>query len=133
MPVVPVGVDEKSEMAIPEDPGVAGWYKFGPDLDSPAGSIVLAAHVDGRESGTGPFARLKELREGDEIRLRNRTGTQTFSIEQVEEKPKDQIDFQEVFDRTGPLRLKLITCGGPFDAAARNYTDNIIATAVPKS
>lgn len=31
----------------------------------------------------------------------------------------------------GSPRLTLITCGGPFDAEARHYRDNIVVTAVP--
>jgi len=34
-----------------------------------------------------------------------------------------------VFSTTGPARLVLITCGGPFNAAARSYQDNIVVFA----
>jgi hypothetical protein len=36
-----------------------------------------------------------------------------------------------VFRRTGPARLVLVTCGGPFDAATGHYRDDVVVTAVP--
>ena len=37
----------------------------------------------------------------------------------------------EVFRRTGPATLRLITCGGAFDRSTHSYADNIVVTAVP--
>ena len=36
-----------------------------------------------------------------------------------------------VFDRTGPARLALITCGGEFDEDLRSYRDNVVVLASP--
>ncbi len=36
-----------------------------------------------------------------------------------------------IYTRTGAARLVLVTCGGPFDARAGHYRDNIVVTAVP--
>ena len=35
-----------------------------------------------------------------------------------------------IYTRTGAPKLVLVTCGGPFDARAGHYRDNIIVTAV---
>jgi hypothetical protein len=32
---------------------------------------------------------------------------------------------------SGPPRLAIVTCGGPFDAATGHYVDNVIVWAVP--
>jgi hypothetical protein len=44
--------------------------------------------------------------------------------------PKSAIPLQKYFARDGEARLTLITCGGPFDASARSYRDNVVVTAV---
>lgn len=37
----------------------------------------------------------------------------------------------DVWSQTGPARLMLVTCGGPFDSSIGRYRDNIVVTAVP--
>jgi hypothetical protein len=37
----------------------------------------------------------------------------------------------DAFSRTGPPRLVLITCGGPFDPRTGNNEDNIVGHAQP--
>jgi hypothetical protein len=39
----------------------------------------------------------------------------------------------EVFATSGPARLVLITCGGPFNTVTHHYRDNIVVYAVPTS
>jgi hypothetical protein len=41
--------------------------------------------------------------------------------------------FPRTFANTGPARLVLITCGGPFDRTTRNYLDNVVIYAAPTS
>lgn len=35
----------------------------------------------------------------------------------------------DLFVNSGPPKLALVTCGGPFDAATRHYLDNVIVWA----
>ena len=44
---------------------------------------------------------------------------------------KSRIPLDRYFARDGALRLTLITCGGPFDAATGHYRDNVVVTASP--
>ena len=44
---------------------------------------------------------------------------------------KADLPLDEVFQRSGPPRLVLITCGGPFDRTTGSYQENIVVTAVP--
>ncbi len=37
----------------------------------------------------------------------------------------------ELFARSGPARLTVITCGGPYLADQGGYQDNVVVTAVP--
>jgi hypothetical protein len=48
----------------------------------------------------------------------------------VREVPKAQFPTEAVYAPTARPELRLITCGGRFDRAARNYEDNVVVDAV---
>ena len=130
--VTPVGVEADGTMEIPADPDQAGWYRFGPDPESAAGTTVVAAHVDSVRYGVGPFSRLKAAPAGSEIIVTTADGIEhRYTLESVTSTPKSDVPLDEVFDRAGAPRLLLITCGGQFDRAAGHYFDNVIAAAIP--
>lgn len=130
MSVVPVGVAADGRMALPPDPAVAGWYRFGPDARAPHGSIVVAAHVDSLEYGLGPFVKLRDLPKDQLIRIRDAAGRITlYRVVDVRHVRKAELGAVGVFRRTGDRRLTLITCGGTFDTRTRTYSDNVIVTA----
>ena len=132
LPVESVGVQRDGSMEIPEDPAVAGWYRYGPVPGAPEGSAVVAAHVDSRVLGLGPLARLRELDRGDEITVRDAEGdTSTFVVDTVDYIPRAKLPVDEFFARTGEPALVIITCGGSFDEATRSYSDNVVAVAHP--
>jgi sortase (surface protein transpeptidase) len=127
--VVPVGVVRAGDMEVP-GPSVAGWYRFGP-RPGEAGSSVLAAHVDygGRE---GAFFRLREVAVGDPVEVAGPgTGSRTFTVTDVAQVPKEGLAAAGAFDRSGPPRLALVTCGGDFDRDRRRYEDNVVVWAEP--
>ena len=131
-PVVPVGVDPAGLMTIPPDVRTVGWYRFGPAPGSPAGSAVFSGHVNDRVQGTGVFARIGELQIGQTVTVRLADGRKLdYRIIAREQWAKDQVPLARLFDRAGQPRIVLITCGGVFDRASRNYQDNIAVTAVP--
>ncbi len=41
------------------------------------------------------------------------------------------MDWVAAFDRAGPPRLTLVTCGGEFDYENRRYLSNLVLTAIP--
>lgn len=127
--VVPTGVTQDGAMEIPDDPRIAGWYRFGPGPTTDSGATVLSAHIDSRER-VGPLARLSEVSPGDEVVVTTGDEEVRYVIERVDSYPKTVIDLDAVFDRTGAPRLHLVTCGGAWDPAAGSYEDNIIAVAV---
>ncbi len=132
MAIEPVGVLDDGAMQIPANVAVAGWYRFGSDLASAAGTTVLAAHVDSLEYGLGPFARLTEMSAGSRITVFDTTGTpHDFVLTAARETAKADLPIADVFDRQGAPRLILITCGGAFDRQSLTYADNVILTAVP--
>ena len=129
LPVVATGVNSDGAMEIPEDPRTAGWYRFGPDPTTDSGAMVLSAHIDSREL-VGPLARLGEVSPGDEIIVAVAEEEVRYVIERVDSYPKTVIDLDAVFDRGGPPRLHLVTCGGEWDAGTGHYEDNVVAVAV---
>ncbi|MFF5178946.1 class F sortase [Micromonospora sp. NPDC000316] len=128
-----VGVNERTnEFEVPPSVDQIGWYRFGPGLEADAGSVVIAGHVDSAQQGKGAFFRLRDLDQGDTLTATGSDGTaRRYRVVAREEYAKTKIPLDRYFARDGEARLTLITCGGPFDAKARKYRDNIVVTAVP--
>lgn len=134
MPIDPVGVAPDGQMEIPEDALRAGWYRYAASPADDAGSVVVAAHAGSFVTPRGPLYDLRDARVGHTVELTDANGTTTtWSVTAVEQLGKVTIDFGRYFDRTGPRRLVLITCGGRWDAERQSYDDNIIVTAEPLS
>ncbi|KAB1939309.1 class F sortase [Micromonospora sp. ALFpr18c] len=128
-----VGVNERTnEFEVPPGVNQIGWYRYGPGLETAAGSVVIAGHVDSAKQGKGAFFRLRELDQGDTLTATGSDGkARRYRVVAREEYAKTKIPLDRYFARDGKPRLTLITCGGPFDAKARKYRDNIVVTAVP--
>lgn len=128
--VVPVGVREDGQMDVPEFVGELGWYRFGPAPGADAGSAVLAAHVDS-ELGRAPMAEVLYAESGDAVEVTTASGSALgYRIISIEQISKDEMPLDAMFARDGEHVLRLITCGGEWDAAAGAYEDNIVVTAV---
>ncbi len=122
-PVSAVGIDTKSgALGIPSDIGRVGWWRDGAAPGDDHGTVLIAGHVDSAKDGAGAFYALKSARRGDVIRLDSRRYRVT-SVRRV----RKQALPSSIYSRTGPARLVLVTCGGPFDG--RHYRDNVIVTA----
>ncbi|MET8551902.1 class F sortase [Micromonospora zamorensis] len=128
-----VGINERTnEFEVPPSVDQIGWYRYGPGLETDAGSVVIAGHVDSAKQGKGAFFRLRELDQGDTLTATGSDGeARQYRVVAREEYAKTKIPLDRYFARDGKPRLTLITCGGPFDAKARKYRDNIVVTAVP--
>jgi hypothetical protein len=132
IPVVPTGVAKDGQMELPPNPERIGWYKFGPAPSATRGSVVLGGHLDSREYGVGPLVRLGRTRPGDLIGLRLSDGrTLQYRTEAVRNVDKQALALDVVFDRTGPRRLQLVTCGGEYIRDRGGYQQNLVVTAVP--
>ncbi|MEV0068468.1 class F sortase [Amycolatopsis sp. NPDC050768] len=126
--LVPLVLGPAHELQAPESFDDIGWYAAGPAPGDP-GPAVIAAHVDSR-SGPAPFFRLRELQPGDEVRVeRSDGGAARFVVDAVQRYPKDAFPTDAVYGPAPGAALRLITCGGAFDAAARSYRDNVVVYA----
>lgn len=132
MPVTDVGVESNGQMQLPEDPAIAGWYRYGADADSTSGNVVLAAHVDAGGYPIGPLASVRELVPGEAIEVEAADGTsRAYVLESVTYYEKAALPVDQLFARDGDSALIMITCGGPFDSSTGRYRDNVVAVAKP--
>jgi sortase (surface protein transpeptidase) len=129
--VVPTAIDATTgELAIPDDPSIVGWYQYGPSPGEP-GSAVLAGHLDWHHK-PGAFYRLDRIAPGTVITIRYTDGSsRRFQVVENALVPKPSLPVSDVFVRTGPPMLRLVTCGGTFDRATHHYRSNVVVTAVP--
>ncbi|MEK6344598.1 MAG: class F sortase [Curtobacterium sp.] len=133
-PVRPEGVDAQGAMALPPDPAVAGWYRYGAAPASTEGTVVLAAHGDAVGYGTGPFAHLRDVPDGRTITVTDTAGAATrWRIDSVSLLEKRGLPWDRIFRTDGDRRLVLVTCGGVFDERTHHYESNLVITATPVS
>lgn len=128
--LVPLGVNADHTIEVPpvSEPLQAGWYTEGPTPGEVGPSVILG-HIDGHHQ-KGIFWRLHEMRGGDKIDVRRQDGgTLTFTVYKVDQVAKSSFPTDAVYGDTARPELRLITCGGDFDAKAHSYLDNILVFA----
>jgi len=107
----------------------AAWYKYS-STPGAIGPAIIVGHVDSATDGPSVFYHLGGLQPGDEVLVTRRDGTVAiFTVEAVRRYPKDDFPTELVYGHTDYAALRLITCGGTFDRAERNYLDNVIVFA----
>ena len=80
------------------------------------------------------FGRLRELKAGDEVIVARVDGSELrFVVRRTYSAPKTAFPTDLVYSPTPVSELRLVTCGGAFDQASRNYQDNVIVEAVLQS
>lgn len=130
-PIVPVAVDHRGALGVPEDPHVVGWWASGGKLTDPGGALVLDGHVDTAAAGPGALFHLTELATGDSVTLSGSDGVvQRFTVTAVRAYPKPELP-SEVFAPSNTPRLVIITCGGHFNRSTLQYVDNVVMYAEP--
>jgi sortase (surface protein transpeptidase) len=131
-PVITVGLDRDGRLQVPPltRVGEAGWYKGGP-TPGEDGPSVIVGHVDSK-SGPGVFYRLGALKPGKVVQIIRKDGTKPlFRVRRIQRVPKNAFPTGSVYGPADGPALRLITCGGKFDAASGHYLDNIIIYASP--
>jgi sortase (surface protein transpeptidase) len=117
---------------VPSRWEVAGWYAPGTRPGDP-GSAVILGHVDSKR-GPAVFFRLRELRRGDVIAITRADGSSLrFAVDRTEQYDKRRFPTDAVYYPTLTPELRLVTCGGEFDATAGHYRSNVIVFAKLKT
>jgi sortase (surface protein transpeptidase) len=126
--LVRLGVDRTGAMEVPADPARAGWYDLGPTPGA-LGPSVIAGHVTWNRSHAVFFA-LSRLRPHDRVLVDRADGrTAVFAVRRVTRFEKTRFPTRQVFGPIDHAGLRLITCGGTYDAAAHRYLANVVVFA----
>ncbi|MFI6496498.1 class F sortase [Nonomuraea typhae] len=129
-PLMELGLDHGGAIENPplNPPNLAGWYRYGP-VPGQRGAAVITGHLDTR-TGPAVFARLREVRKGDQIQvLRADRSVAVFLVDKIEHTLKSSFPARKVYGRLTYPGLRLVTCGGAFDAGSGSYRENTIVYA----
>lgn len=130
-PVVPEA-PAAGTLTIPADVHDVGW-----DGDSPAagapGVTLLAGHVNWVGQGEGALGQIGQLVPGDRVVVNWGGRQSTWVVSSPPRLSPNTVVHRSLFSDTGPARLALVTCGGPFTETPQggSYADNVIVLASP--
>jgi len=128
--LVPLGLNPDRTVAVPPvgTPMQASWYRLGPTPGAPGPAVILG-HVNG-DGKEGIFARLNQVKPGDQVKVTRADGkTAVFTVTKLQQVAKAAFPTAAVYGDTSAAELRLVTCGGGFDATRHSYADSIIAFA----
>jgi sortase (surface protein transpeptidase) len=123
--IMKLGFNEDRTLQVPPDAATVGWFSRGA-APGTVGPAVFASHINyaGKKGG---FADIGQLAAGDEVRVHRADGSSVvFTVDRVERASKKAFPTAAVYGPTTRPEIRLITCGGTFDASTRNYEDNVI-------
>ena len=123
-----LGLLADGSLQVPPAAFPAGWYTGAP-TPGQLGPAIIVGHIDWA-GVDGVFYRLHSLLPGAEIDVTRADGsTAVFRVLSVHEYAKDAFPTKLVYGNTAYSALRLITCGGAFNAKAHSYEDDIVAYA----
>jgi Sortase domain len=124
--LVDLGLKDNGAMETPR-PADVGWFSRGPSPGA-LGPAVIAGHVTW--NGPAVFYRLGTMRRGDHVSVTRKDGkTAVFTVTRVAQFPKSRFPTRAVYGPIDHAGLRLITCGGTYDAARSRYLDNVVVFA----
>ncbi|OKI56225.1 class F sortase [Streptomyces sp. MJM1172] len=131
-PVVSRGLDKDGAIDPPpyDRPGTVGWWGGGAQPGA-AGTALLVGHVD-TASKPAVFYGLSSAKPGDSVRVVRADGTVAeFTVEDVQVYERAGFDPHKAYGPRVPGRaeLRLVTCGGTYDKAAKQYSANVVVSA----
>jgi sortase (surface protein transpeptidase) len=126
-PLMALGLNGDGTVAVPplRPDAPAGWYRH---FATPGevGPAVILGHVD-TAAGPAVFYRLRDLRPGDTVTVRRTDGSSAvFTVDRLAQYPKSAFPADAVYGAVDHPALRLVTCGGAFDAIHGEYRGNLI-------
>jgi Sortase domain len=123
-----LGREADGTLQPPTKWAVAGWYAGGV-IPGQVGPAVITGHVDST-SGPAVFFRLSKLAIGDRVTVDAADGSHTtFVVDRIQRFVKAHFPTEQVYGPVPVPELRLVTCTGRFDRAARSYDDNLVVSA----
>ena len=130
--LVDLGLDKHEKMEVPRSGAQAGWFSRGA-APGALGPAVIAGHVTWHRA-PAVFHRLGTMQPGDQVRVTRKDGkTAVFTVTRVDQFSKSRFPSRAVYGEIDHAGLRLITCGGTWDAARNKYLDNVIVFAKLKA
>ncbi|MFZ3470584.1 class F sortase [Streptomyces sp. 4.24] len=131
-PVITRDLDAQGAIEPPpyDNPGTVGWWRGGAQPGT-AGTALLVGHVD-TQSKPAVFYGLSSAKPGDKVRVVRADGSiAEFTIEDVRVHERAGFDPAKAYGPKvrGRAELRLVTCGGSYDKAAKQYTANVVVSA----
>jgi Sortase domain len=126
-----LGVSSRGAVQVPSlytQAGEAAWYKYSA-TPGQIGASVIVGHVD-TFRGPAVFFRLGALKPGNRVDVTLADGiTAVFRVTGVRQYAKSTFPAKVIYRTHHFAALHLITCGGTFDYATRNYLSSIVVFA----
>jgi sortase (surface protein transpeptidase) len=129
-PVTRLDLNPDGTVQVPplNNHNLAGWYDRSVTPGAKGTSVILG-HVDDY-AGASVFYNIKNLRKGDAIDVVRANGsTAVFAVDGVQKAAKTNFPTSDVYGNVPYPALRLVTCGGPFDAKTGEYLDSIVVYA----
>ncbi len=118
-------------LTIPGNVHIVGIWTGGGKTGGRVGTVLLAGHVNYFDQGNGALYDLSNIQPGAQIYVSGPTGRlDAWTATSLRSYPKANLP-QDIFTASGPRRLVVVTCGGPFDAQSGHYLDNVVLSASP--
>jgi len=129
-PVTRLDLNADGTVQVPplSNHNLAGWYDRSV-MPGARGTSVILGHVDDY-AGASVFFGIKNLRKGDAVYVVRADGeTATFAVDGVQKAAKTNFPTSDVYGNVPYPALRLVTCGGPFNAKTGEYLDSIVVYA----
>jgi sortase (surface protein transpeptidase) len=129
-PVTHLDLNPDGSVQVPplSDHNLAGWYDRSVTPGAKGTSVILG-HVDDY-AGPSVFYNIKNLHKGEAVDIVRADGTTAvFSVDGVQKATKINFPTNDVYGNVPYPALRLVTCGGPFDAKTGEYLDSIVVYA----
>ncbi|HEY7277895.1 MAG TPA: class F sortase [Trebonia sp.] len=126
-----LGLNKDGSIQVPNlitSANEAAWYKYSA-TPGQIGTSVIEGHVDSY-GGPAVFYRLGALRPGNRINVTRADGiTAVFQVTGVREYLKDKYPANTIYAPANFAALRLITCGGGYDAVTGHYLSSVVVYA----
>src|ERR1700742_2603925 len=129
-PVTRLDLNTDGTIQVPplNNHNLAGWYDRSVTPGAKGTSVILG-HVDDY-AGPSVFYNIKNLHKGEAVDIVRADGTTAvFSVDGVQKATKINFPTNDVYGNVPYPALRLVTCGGPFDAKTGEYLDSIVVYA----